>query len=354
MEEHPQEAELLHAAHDVLRKRKNRQQHTEIIHVYSHLDTTKDDPKMKRKLDEMRGKFGAELYRILARNEAADKLAREALDKQPANLRYCDPKHGNRYKIVDRTGDDITDLVAFMCERAIAEKRAELSTDRDKKYAWLQKKGIDWHQSAYLGRDTKRSSNAAQRHASKAKRNMFADKASRSKHENNDYMNKQYKGIQIGDDRCDVCRELENREVIEDREHYLHCKGHEKRRKEITVKVVERLNKGLKKPILDVPCYWNEDEKHRDHEEQTWRDIEAFNPKDASQALIPKVWVTYIHSLDWKPDEDKEAVIADCQRIIVEGLHKCWIERCRIFYKLHKPAKPTPDPTPPRQKQRRK
>ena len=174
---------------------------------------------------------------------------------------------------------------------------------------------------ARIWEDTSQSASTLQKHASKARRNMFADKASRLKNTDLAWrMKYHYKNIRVQDDRCDVCKSIEDTVVIEDREHYLYCKAHQERRAKITIQIKKELNANLKKPVDDIPIYWNKDEKHANHANELWRSIEKFTPKHASQALIPVAWVTYLKSLPWNDKVDLEAVIARCQKLCVEGL----------------------------------
>ena len=143
-----------------------------------------------------------------------------------------------------------------------------------------------------------------------------------------------YRGSTVVDDKCDLCRGMEEGNAVEDRTHYLRCVAHREIRRKITTAVKNIINNAADEYVRQVPCYWNEDEKGRAARED-WKSIEEFTPEDAAAALIPISWVQYLQKIRWKKETDVERIIAACQRVVVEGFLECWQARCAKFYRLH-------------------
>lgn len=347
---HPDEVEWLTAAHEVLALRRELGIETKVIHVYSHLDERNNNDRMQSKLRKMKERFGDELPYIIAGNEAADQLAKRAAHLSPTPVRQF-----NSYMAPYQLKKADSNHLVFNVSESLSKEHQEnyhaiLSNQKDRnkqpRYDYLSRKGIDWHRSAYLGKNTNRAANPIQKHAHKSRRKMFADKETRFARRNSKHFTeKRYHNIVVQNPHCDLCRDLEQQPVPETRTHYLHCKGLALKRTMIKMQVLSTINQRLRQPIRDIPCYWNEDEKNAHHPDELWRSIEAYTPEDAARALIPRAWVTYLKKLSWKDKEDLEPTIATCQYLMVEGLHECWKTRCINFYRTHRPAPPPASPT---------
>ena len=210
------------------------------------------------------------------------------------------------------------------------------------KYNWRKKSNIDWHRSAYLGKDHKRSSIALQRHASKTRRALFADKDTRlrDQEENNKWKLQTYRGVRVKDKFCDLCRKLEPQPVPEDKTHYLFCKAHVERRQQMTINIHERVQRDCATRIPALPCYWNQDEQQAPGVDVNLQELSTFGPADAAMAIIPRIWSNHLKSLRRNEDSKLELLIADCQAILVQGFYDCWVKRCKIFHACNRPEPP--------------
>ena len=146
-----------------------------------------------------------------------------------------------------------------------------------------------------------------------------------------------FKGIRVKDNICDSCRHIEPHPKIEDKEHYLYCAANVRRRQKITSDVLERVREDATRPFGRLPCYWDHDNKYPHPPTELWAEVETFSATDAVKALIPKAWVAHLKTLPLKKEANLDKLVADCQRILVQGFYDCWKQRCKKFYALHRP-----------------
>ena len=341
---HEMAAEWLHAARQVLRLRHALQVSTKFIHVYSHLLDTEErrlTPEQKTRLERMKEKLGALWRHILLGNRAVDRAAKQAaalpypraIFEFPRMPRFLSARYGTPKQELANPINAVKHIRA--------QEHVDTLRKHATKYKWLDKRNVDWHRSAYLGRNTSRSADALQRHASKSRRQLFATKDSWLDHQEREdhFMLSRYKGIIVTNDTCDSCRHIEAVAKVESKHHYLTCAAHEERRKEMTEEIRSRIQDDLRDPPTRIPCFWNESEKHPDlpPDANEWHEIEnSFTAEDAACGIIPRAWVTYLQKLPRQQESNLEKLIADCQRILVQGFFECWKARCKKFYQLHR------------------
>ena len=276
-----------------------------------------------------------------APNEAADQLAKEATRKNPSGLTNANNLIA-KYQAMGEQNKIVFNVTKYLRQEEQQNYRDTLDNEtnwkKEPRYKYLRQKGIDWHRSAYLGKVVNRTANAIQKYAHKNRRQLLLDKESMyARRDQVFWKQKRHKGRDVQDRYCDLCRNLPDGPQIETRDHHLYCQDKKMKdeRARIKTRILATINGKLSEHIQDIPCYWNQDEKHEEPQDGLWTEIETYTPYDAACALIPQAWVKYLKALPWKEKDILESVIAQCQYIIVEHLHKCWVTRCKDFYKKH-------------------
>lgn len=245
--------------------------------------------------------------------------------------------------------------LASVVHEVIAKRHIDkIHKEAKEKYKrWMEREGIDWKLSTDLVRNKSRELDAVQKHAAKHRRDMFSDKVSiftrQDMREWNRYWVRVYHGVRVRDQYCESCRNLINQPVVEERNHYLLCRAHRRRRRNITTDIKTYLEENTTVPIPEeLPCYWNEDEKNPRTNNALRKKIEEYGPMDAACGLIPEKWVEWLRQLAWKQDASAEQAARHIQICILRGYFDCWKMRCRLLFALNRPG-----PLPPRPAVRR-
>jgi len=339
---HELEAEWIVAAKNVLTQRDKSHLSTRFIHVYSHLldksESHLSDTERER-LQKMKNQFGNEWRTILYGNQQVDKAAARAASQPHPIVAYEFPNMPRFLVRRPGTVGSFTSASTILKEQRASDHHEKLIKNKQRKYTWLNKENVDWHRSAYLGHDRRRSSDALQRHASKSRRQLFSVKTTRldAQEKNIAWKLHSYHGVRVQDDICDLCRSIEPTPQREDKFHYLRCAAHKERRQQMTRDIHERVQNDAVNHIDQLPCYWNEEDKHTNAPSDDWKQIESFSANDAAMAIIPHAWVTHLKNINRKSGTNFEALIADCQIILIQGFYDCWKARCSKFHALHPP-----------------
>jgi hypothetical protein len=351
---HPLQAGWLAAARAVQAHRDALGRKTSFCHVYSHL---LDVPPEKRpgkdaeKWRKMREAYGRRTMEVLQGNQVADHRAKQSLSLSHS-LYVMDMRQMPLAIAVDKaTQRPLERVVPFLKQYRQTEHRKALL--KKEKYEWIGKEGVDWKRSAAIHKNTSLEVETLQKHAHKSKHGFLAVKESRWEHRADPFFQRAYKGLVVTDPYCDACAHFDGGKLVEDKKHYLYCEAQRALRVDVTAKVRKRLSDDAVNPVHDIPIiYWNADERGKSWLPEEYTRVEQeFGPEDAAMGLVPKLWSQFAERLPRKENSDIEKLLADCQRIILQGCYDAWRKRCASFYQIHhqpRPPQPIVLPSSPR------
>jgi ribonuclease HI len=322
---------LLEQIVSLIRQRELAGVQTRIRFVYSHLqEVVLHEKDEERKVREAKRRtmwevYGEDTERVLEGNRKADELTKypKALPFAPTYTKD-DPDYILRFGGKDHATRERPALYKHLLQEELDINRK----NHKETYDWMEKESIDTYASMALVIDRSRALRHTRNFQFKLRNDRLktSEKMYKQKQRCKDKKSRYAQKVleKYDSPKCPLCKIS-----ADTTDHLTVCHKTAGMRKETLNTICNTLKK-----LLDVP-----DGKHSENEEKITKVIrnwlgeyrEGWKTKWSWLGYMPKDLSEIIQNMSWSKEQTPLSIQKKIQIMVTEGMHECWVERCRVL-----------------------